>query len=231
MVSNLDRLYVELTTKVGFTRIRDVRLERIAMDRALEMRYQQGLTYSSGNPIEHQPYQLRARVYPWQDADGTTENATWHYFPPTWVDAITAAIDYTFPNDPATYGDYAGQSVGWWNSTIHKSQLLDTRWTHWGMGIHFEDTSLGSRRWYFITVFAAPMDGLEVKNITVPIGKLTGYDLTAEGDIIAKHYTTLIQDVPATIDDRANVPTFGPMVHMASRPLKNTWVKENRIAW
>jgi hypothetical protein len=230
-VSPLDRLYDMLTERVGFTRIRDVRLEKIAADRALEMRHHQGLIYNNSNPILHQMNQLRARVYPWQDADGTTENATWHYYPPTWVDPIDAAVDWTFPDEPQ-YGDLAGDSIGWWNSTVHRSQLEDTRWTHWGHGIYYEDTGLGARRWYFITVFAAPMKDLTASNITMAPGKYIGFDFTADGKVIQKHYRTLATDTPAAFDERMHVPGYGPMFHMASKPMRNRWVKDDsKISW
>lgn len=220
-----------LTAKVGFPRIRDVRLEKIAADRALEMRYQQGLVYNSNNPIQHEHYQISARVYPWQDANGTTENALWHYYPPTWVDHIVGAVDFTFPNDPQ-YGELAGKPVGWWNSAIHKSQLLDDRWTHWGHGIYYEDTNIGARRWYFITVFAAPMTDLVTRNVTLSPGKYIGYHLTTDGKIIHKGSRTLVTDTPAAIDDRMNVPGFGPMVHLSSRPLIKRWIRDDsKIKW
>ena len=83
--SNLDRLYETLTAKTGIMRIRDVRLERLAMQRAYEMRIDQGLTHEQGEEIHHQFPQIQSAVWPWQGHPPTdqsytvTENATWHY--------------------------------------------------------------------------------------------------------------------------------------------------------
>jgi hypothetical protein len=232
--SDLDRLYTMLTEKVGFARVRDVRLEKIAADRALEMRIHQGLLFDPNNPLidAHERNQISARVYPWEPVDGVTENLTWHYYPPSWVDPIEAAVGYTFPNEPEVYGMSAGAAVGWWNSDIHRSQLLNTRWTHWGMGIYYEDTSLGARRWYFTTVFATPMDELATRTVTLLAGKQFGFDLTADGKQIHRHIRTLTTNTTAQIDDRAQVPGFGPMIHMASQPLNDRWVRDDaKIKW
>lgn len=230
--SNLDRLNTLLTDKVGFSRVRDVRLDKIASDRALEMRYHQGLTYNKFNPILHQPIQLRARVYPWQSIDGVTENALWHYYPPTWVDPIQAAVDFTFPDDPATYGEAAGTAIGWWNSTVHHDQLIDPRWTHWGHGIHWEDTSLGARRWYFITVFATALDPLPLRSVTLQATQHVGYHLTSDGRVIHRLTRNITTPTVVQIDDRAQFPQIGPMVHLASKPLRNRWLKDDeRLDW
>lgn len=231
--SNLDRLYEMLEEKTGITRIRDVRLEKIAADRALEMRLHQGLIYNPNNPIEHEMLQVRARSFPWMTDDRATENAAWHYYPPNWVDPIQGAIEWTFPDDPEVYGDLAGQSVGWWNSTPHRSQLMDTSYTHWGHGIHFEDTSLGARRWYFITVFAQPMAPLTTRTVTLLADQHIGYHLTADGQVIHKQYTKLTSPTPATVDDRMQVPGRGPMIHLTGgKPMNTRWVSDNeKVIW
>jgi hypothetical protein len=230
--SDLNRLYSMLTEKTGIERYRDVRLEKIAAERALEMRYQQGLLFDSDNPIQHEPYQLRARVYPWQDTDGVTENALWHYYPPTWVDHIQAAVDFTFPDDPETYGSSAGLSIGWWNSNIHRDQLLDTRWTSWGNGIYYEDTNLGARRWYFITVFASDLDDLNTKEITLTPALYFAYHLTADGKTIHKARKAFSADTSVLVDDRAHIPGRGPMFHLASTSLRHRWIADDeRIKW
>ncbi len=220
-VSNLDRLYALLEAKTGISRIRDVRLERLAAQRALEMRYQQGLTFHATNPIVHQPDQLRAAVYPWQGVPGVTENATWHYYPPSWVDPIDAAVDATLPD---------GTVIGWWNSPVHHDQLIDIRWTAWGNGIYYEDPPDGSaRRWYFITVLADTMTQLATTNILLKAGKHYGYHLTADGKSINRRARTLKVDTPGLIDDRQHIPGRGPMVHMADAPLNHRWLAEGPL--
>ncbi len=231
--SDLSKLYSMLTEKTGIERIRDTRLEKIAADRALEMRYQQGLVYNPNNPILHEHAQISARVFGWQTDKGVTENALWHYYPPTWVDHIVGAVDFTFPDDSATYGDLAGQPVGWWNSPVHKGQLMDTRWTHWGHGIAYEDTTLGARRWYFITVFAKPMVDLSTRMITLKANvQHNGYHLTADGKIIHRGWKKYATPTTALVDDRMQVPGKGPMVHLVNTGLKTRWLADDdKIIW
>lgn len=231
MASNLDRLYTDLTALTGISRTRDVRLERIAADRALEMRHQQGLFFDPNDPIQHQFDQLRARIYPFQPVDGSTENNTWHYYPPQYVDPIDAAVGTTFTM-PDEFGQEQEYTVGWWNSAPHKSQLMDTRYTHWGHGIHFEDMVSGSRRWYFVTVFARDMEPLQARTIEIAAGKLIGFHLTADGQAIHKETRSFSSPRAGAIDDRMNVPGRGPMVHMATTPMKNYWLPDDgKITW
>lgn len=219
-VSDLDRLYTLLDAKTGIGRVRDVRLERIAADRALEMRYQQGTTYDPTNPIVHERAQLQARVYPWQTIDGVTENATWHYYPPSWADPIEAAVDAILPD---------GTQVGWWNSDVHRDQLLDTRWTHWGHGIHFEDVSSGARRWYFMTVFASDLPPLAPAVIYLQPGKYACHHLTADGTSIHRSFRNVTAVIETIIDDRMQVPGRGPMIHLTGKPLKTRWIADGPL--
>lgn len=221
--SNLDRLYSLLEAKTGIKRVRSTLLERVAMDRALEMRYQQGLTFDSNNPLQHEMDQLKARVYPFQQTNHVTENIAWHYYPPDWVDPIEGVIEHTFPAD-AQYGDLAGKSVGWWNSTIHRQQLEDTRYTHWGNGIHFEDPPGTHRRWYFVTVLAQPLEGPPVANRVLPAGKNIGFHLTASGKVIHRQTRTLKEATWVTYDDYHHIPGGGLMYHLATGPLRRRWV-------
>lgn len=218
-MSSLDRLYSELTIKTGISRVRDTRLERIAMDRALEVRWHQGLILNAANPIEHEWNQLKARVYPWQVGPGATENVTWHYYPPNWADPIDAAVDATLPD---------GSKVGWWNSDAHRAQLLDTRWTHWGHGVYFEDTPLGARRWYFATVFAEELVPLEQTVLDMDGGRTVGFHFTAAGTVIHRQSRVL----PASevrVDEISHIPGRGMYFHLASRPMKGYWISSERF--
>lgn len=219
--SNLTRLYTDLTAKTGITRKRDVRLERIAADRALELRHGLGLSQEPGEEIEHDPDQLKARVWPWQASPRVTENAAWHYYPPSWVDPIDAAIDATLPD---------GTKVGWWNSPIHRQQLENPAYTYWGHGIYFEDVPGEARRWYFITVFAADMEGLEVVKTDLPAGKMLAYHLTADGKVIHRASRNFQTEREVGFDDRMQVPGRGAMIHLVGRtPLSTYWLVEGDL--
>jgi hypothetical protein len=230
--SGLDRLYTQLTALTGIKRIRDVRLEKIAADRALELRRGLGLSAEPGEEISHDPDQLAARVWPWQPTPRVTENAAWHYFPPSWVDPIDAAVDYTFPDDPI-YGQYAGKSIGWWNSPIHKQQLENSAYTTWGHGIYFEDIPGASRRWYFITVFASDMEALELAGIGLLAGKHLGFHLSADGKVIHKVTRNFSAYQSATVDDRMHVPGKGPMLHLVGKPMNTYWIADDEefVQW
>jgi len=226
--SNLDRLYTMLTAKTGIMRIRDVRLERLAMQRAYEMRIDQGLTFDQGEQIAHEFPQIQAAVWPWQGHSPTdssftvTENANWHYYPSSWCDPIDAAIDCTLPD---------GTKVGWWNSPDHRKQLMDMRYTTWGHGLHFEDVEGGARRWYFITVFSTNMEELPVREVMLISGKRQGYHLSADGTTIHRQSRTLTIDTPVRIDDRQVFPGRGAMLHTASKPLNDRWIEESVVVW
>jgi len=228
--SSLDRLYDMLTAKTNIMRIRDVRLERLAAQRAYEMRIDQGLTLDVGEEIHHQFPQIQAAVWPWQghaptDPDYTvTENATWHYYPPSWCDPIDAAVDCTLPD---------GTKTGWWNSTIHRQQLMDMRYSTWGHGIYYEDVDEGARRWYFITVFSINMEALETREVTLLPARHNGFHLTATGEAIHKSTRVIKSPTPVLIDDRADWPGRGAMIHTASAPLNDRWLPDNaeKVQW
>jgi hypothetical protein len=228
--SILNRLYDELTAKTNIMRIRDVRLERLAMARAYEMRIDQGLTFDQGEEIQHQFPQIQAAVWPWQGHPPTdpnytvTENATWHYYPESWCDPIDAAIDCTLPD---------GTKVGWWNSADHRQQLMDMRYSTWGHGIYFEDVDEGARRWYFITMFSTNLEPLTMTEVQLVSGRHVGFHLMADGRAIHRMGKNLLATVTVPIDDRQHIPGRGPMIHTSTAPLNDRWIADDptKVLW
>jgi hypothetical protein len=143
------KLYQRIEQLTGISRKIDPRLEKIAEDRALEARFQVGTT--GATPISHPLDQLKARTWPLQGTfKGVWENATWHYYPPVWVDPIDALIDAMLPD---------GTKVGWWNSQAHKDNLLNVDATTQGIGlfkVHIAPTM--ADRWYAIHIFTKDLN-------------------------------------------------------------------------
>ena len=126
-MSDLDRLYELLTAKTGIVRRRDARLERLAADRALEGRFEVGMTGQT--PISHPINQLKARTWPLQGTfKGVWENAFW--WNQAGVDKVAGAVE------------------AWWNSPAHRANLERPEATTWGCGIYHEGNAS-----YFITEF------------------------------------------------------------------------------
>ncbi len=154
------RLYSKMEQLTGIKRKIDPRLEKIADDRALEARFQVGTTGST--PISHPVDQLKARTWPMQGTyKGVWENATWHYYPSTWVDPIDAMVDGTLPS---------GSKVGWWNSAAHKTNMMNPDATSWGLGIHVEPVPNMASRHYAITIFTKDlkMDVIVTTGVNFP---------------------------------------------------------------
>lgn len=165
------KLYNRIETLTGIKRKIDPRLEKIAEDRAIEARYQVGTTGTTG--ITHPTNQLMARTWPLQGAfKGVWENATWHYYPATWVDPIDALIDATLPD---------GTKVGWWNSMAHKTNLINPEATTYGIGLHKVDLATGADRWYAITIFTKDLN----MNVVIVNGT-TFPDALSVGPLAAK---------------------------------------------
>jgi ribosome modulation factor len=202
------KLYERIEALTGIKRKRDTRLEKIAEDRALEARYQVGI--SGTTPISHPIQQLQARTWPLQGTfKGVWENATWHYYPPTWVDPIDALIDGTLTNTGIP--EIEGDKVGWWNSAPHKTNLLNPDATTYGIGlVKQEMTAPTAPRWYAITVFTKDleMDVVVVNGTTFP-------DALSAGPLAAE------LNAPILLVGKDTVPT----------PVKNylTTLKPTRI--
>lgn len=143
-MTDLDRLYALITSETGITRIRDVRLEEKATERAFEARQQVGLNFTgtdADNIVHPSQLQCETRLGPEWINKGVGEIGNWLY---QWTDPIQALVRDE-KND--------GTPVGFMNSEEHAHVLTDTKYEHWGIGLYDELPSGESeinRRYYCI---------------------------------------------------------------------------------
>ena len=207
-MSDLDRLYSELATACGVLRIRDPRLELLAMDRALEARYAVGTDGTLGIP--HPTHQLIARTYPQRAGTfhSVHENAVWGYGQ-FWGDDFVAKV-----------------VEAWMDSPIHRANLERISDTHWGIGYHVEPPT-GSQtapRIYVIADFTTKLRSLAKAPASL-LSEQDGYQFTAMGkEIGAKHLKPKTFDVK--YDYRLDIPGRGPHLRVALGGFKHYWIPE-----
>lgn len=210
MPTKLDKLYADLTAASGVTRTRDVRLEKIAMDRALEAMFTVGTDGNAGIP--HPITQLQARTFPLQDPTAAVhENAVWDY-------------SAEWQPDP-----WAMVTDAWMSSPAHLANLKRETDTHWGLGFHHEPPHGTQRneRYYFIAVFTEPLTPLVVRKFGVLPGRYWGIQTTADGEVIGRKEGNIVTTQGATYDAREDIADRGPHLHVVSGLWKNFWVPES----
>lgn len=211
-MSSLDRLYAELITASGVHRIRDTRLELVAMDRALEARYTVGTEGSLGIP--HPTAQLIARTYPHRahTPHGVHENAVWSYRDDWQADFVPRVVE------------------AWMNSEAHRDNLLRVTDTHWGLGYHVEPPtgSQTNSRIYVIAVLSEALRDIAPGSVVMQPGDHVGRQRTASGRFIAAAKVHLDSATTYEYDVRQYIPQQGPHYHLVSGPLKHYWVKTKK---
>jgi hypothetical protein len=213
-MSNLDRLYTELITASGVHRIRDTRLEMLAMDRALEARYEVG----TGEPvfgIPHPIAQLVARTYPLRGVPihSVHENAVWNYQADWQQDFVPKVVE------------------AWMTSQDHRDNLLRQSDTHWGLGFHIETVpGLTNKRFYVIAVFTTALSELPIRRVAFQAGTHFGQQYTANGSVIAKKTKVLGTPQGSDYDVRAEIPGRGPHLHIVNGMWKGYWLPESSKA-
>lgn len=206
----LNRLYDALTAATGIARLRDPRLELIAMDRAYEARHQVGTTGSTGIP--HPTAQLIARTWPLQDATKAVhENAVWSYETDWQEDFVPQAVE------------------AWMNSPVHADNLKRATDTHWGIGLHIEPaqgTQINDRI-YAITVFTEGLTPMPRRRITLQPGTYSGIQFTASGRILDTKTSTLPATSGSIADLRWDVPGLGPHWRVNKGIWAHYWLPES----
>lgn len=238
MTAELDRFYALLEAGTGIARTRQADLEREAGERAVEAVSQVG--FDSTIPIPHPGSAAQRARLAWPSSVGLTELTTWNYM---WSDPVRAAVDVT---------GSSGAKFGLLNSEPHRTILHETRWTHWGAGIHraFRPGDDASNplleRWYFILWLATGSPtpttptayegwgsavGL-AKAVRFPVGTHWGYRFTAEGLVVARKSLTLVlRGSNASAKRRAaDIPGRpGVWLLIADGHFAGHWVREGKV--
>lgn len=213
MTSQLDKLYDDLTAATGIARARDVRLERIAMDRALEARFQVGTDGAA--LISHPINQLKARVFRLQDATASVhENAVWGYYN-EWQDgkAWNEVVE------------------AWMSSPEHRANLMRATDTTWGLGYHHSPPGPGQTndRYYFILILTEDLWPVTPRYAIAKDAKHWGFQVTASGEIIGRKGVKLGYEERLLYDARADFPGIGPSLHAVSGTWDQYWVRESAL--
>jgi hypothetical protein len=213
VVSVLDGLYTALITASGVHRIRDTRLEMLAMDRALEARYEVGTDGAAGIP--HPIAQLIARTYPHRalPTHSVHENCVWSYRADWQEDFVPKVVE------------------AWMGSDLHRDNLLRASDTTWGLGYHVESVpGQTNKRIYVCAEFTTALAPLIPRRVAFQAGTHFGQQYTANGAVIAKKTKTLATAQGSDYDVRAEIPGKGPHLHIVNGMWKGYWMPESSKA-
>lgn len=208
MSVELDRLYDLIAQRTGITRNRDLRLEALAADRALEARFTVGLDCVAPCEIPHPVEQLKARTFLLQGTfKGVWENAFWTYKIEDQDDPYQAALE------------------AWWASPVHKDNLLRDEATTHGLGVYSEaKPGSPNRRYYFVHEFTKDLltDATALKT-TFRAGTYNAYHFHADGSVAQSTTFTFSREAIGATDGSA-VINKQLYVHMTGGKTAGWWI-------